>query len=58
MIFGNPELIYGNKQKIFSARDITKESRNVYRNKYLDVRGSGNMSGFALSGITLDIVEV
>ena len=58
MIFGNPELIYGNKQKIFSARDITKESRNVYRNKYLDVRGSGNMSGFALSGITLDISEV
>lgn len=58
MIFGNMELIYGNKRKIFFARDITKESRNVYRNKYLDIRGSGNMSGFTLNGITLDIVEV
>lgn len=58
MIFGNSELIYGSKRKIFSARDITKESRNVYRNKSLDIRGSGNMSGFALSSITLDIVEV
>ena len=57
-IYKNPEPIYGNHKKIFSRREVTKESRNVYRNKYLSIKGYGNAGGFILNGFVLDIVEV
>lgn len=58
MIFQNLTPIYGNRTKIFSRRDIIKESRNVYRSKYLTVEGRGSAGGFLLNGIALDLVEV
>jgi len=57
-IYMNPTPIYGNRTKIFSRRDIIKESRNVYRSKYLTVEGHGAAGGFLLNGIALDLVEV
>lgn len=57
-IYRNPAPIYNNHRKIFSRRDVTKESRNVYRDKYLSVRGHGSSGGFILNSIVLDIVEV
>lgn len=57
-IYQNPTPIYNNHQKIFSRREVTKESRNVYRDKYLSVQGHGSSGGFILNSIVLDIVEV
>ena len=36
---------------------VLAQNRNVYRNKYLDIRGSGS-GGIILNSITLDVVEV
>lgn len=57
-VFGNSESLYENTRKIFSRRDIIKESQNVYRSKFLDVRGYGMMGGFVLNSISLDLAEV
>ena len=58
LISQNLNPIYGNNTKIFSRRDIIKESRNVFRSKYLTVEGYGRAGGFLLNGLALDIVEV
>ena len=58
LIYKNPAPIYGNRTKIFNRSDIIKESRNVFRSKYLPVMGQGSAGGFVLNGIALDIVEV
>lgn len=58
LIYQNPAPIYGNRTKIFNRRDIIKESRNVFRSKYLAVEGNGSSCGFVLNGIALDLVEV
>lgn len=58
LIYQNLEPIYGNKTKIFTRRDIIRESRNVFRSKYLTVEGYGMSGGFLLNGISLDLVEV
>ena len=47
-----------NREKIFSRRTIMKESRNVFRSKYLDIRGAGNAGGIILQEIMLEIAEV
>lgn len=57
-VYWNPEPIYHNPTPIFSRRVYTKESRNVYRNKFLPVRGYGSLGGFILNDITLDVAEV
>lgn len=51
-------VLNGNRDKIFSRRTIMKESRNVFRSKYLDIRGEGNAGGIILQEIMLEIAEV
>ena len=58
LIYDNMEPIYGNKVKIFTVQTIIKESRNVFRSKFLDLRGRGEMGGFVLNHIIMDIAEV
>lgn len=57
-IFDNLEPIYGNTKKIFGRLTMIKSSLNVYRNKFIDIRGFGSSGGFLLNGIILDIAEV
>jgi hypothetical protein len=58
MIYRNTNMIYGNGKSIFEPRTIIKESRNVFRSKFIDVKGSGAMGGFVLNSIIMDIAEV
>ena len=58
MIYENLAQIYGNKQKLFSHPSIIAESRNVYRNKFIDIGGQGVMSGVVFNSVVLDIAEV
>ena len=58
LIYDNQDLIYGNEELIFKPQTIIKESRNVFRSKFLDVRGYGSMGGFVLNSIIMDIAEV
>lgn len=58
MIYENLTQIYGNKQKLFSHPSIIAESRNVYRNKFIDIGGQGVMSGVVFNSVVLDIAEV
>ena len=37
---------------------MIKSSVNVYRNKFIDLKGFGSSGGFLLNGIILDIAEV
>ena len=57
-VYGNMEMVYGNTEKVFSRHTIIKESRNVFRSKYIDVKGYGSMGGLILNSIVLDIAEV
>lgn len=57
-IWQNPEPIYENKKKIYTTHTMIKESRNVYRSKYLSLSGRGSGGGFELNGIIMDIAEV
>lgn len=57
-IFENLAPIYGNSQKIFGRLTMIAESRNVFRSKFIDIRGNGSGGGFFLNGIILDIAEV
>lgn len=57
-IFENLEPIYGNPQKIFSRPTIIKESRNVFRSRFIDVGGRGSVGGVVFVAVTLDIAEV
>lgn len=56
--FDNVNFIFGNDAKIFSQPTFIKESRNIYRSKFLDVKGFGEGGGFLLNSITLDLAEV
>lgn len=57
-IFENLEPIYGNPQKIFSRPTIIKESRNVFRSRFIDVGGRGSVGGVVFVAVILDIAEV
>lgn len=57
-IFDNFEPIYGNPQPIFSKPTFIRESRNVFRSKFLDIGGNGALGGIIFNAITLDIAEV
>ena len=56
-IYENSQLIYGNENAIYNRPSILKESRNVYRNKYMDIKGTGKQS-MILNSVTLTLVEV
>lgn len=58
LIYDNEELIYEEDSMIFKPQTVIKESRNVFRSKFLDVKGSGSMGGFVLNAIFMDIAEV
>ena len=57
-VFDNLEPICGNTKKIFGRLTMIKSSVNVYRNKFIDLKGFGSSGGFLLNGIILDIAEV
>ena len=57
-VYDNPMPLYKSTKKIFERHTIIKESRNVYRGKFIDLSGYGTMGGFMLNGIILDIAEV
>ena len=50
--------VYGNTSPVLTRQTYVKESRNVYRSRFLDIRGEGSTGGFLLNGIVFDIVEV
>ena len=58
LIYQNTNMIHGNSKPIFEMRTIIKESRNVFRSKFIDVKGSGSMGGFILNSIMMDLAEV
>ena len=57
-IYENLTPLSGNTQKIFGHPTIIKESRNVYRNKFLDIGGRGATGGVIFNTIIMDLVEV
>lgn len=58
LVYNNINYVYGNTAKIFNTPSIIKESRNVFRSRFLDIGGSGSGGGFVLNSITMDIAEV
>lgn len=50
-------IISENSEPIYTRQTFIKESRNVYRSKFLSVGGFG-MGGFILNSIIMDIAEV
>ena len=57
-VFTNKRKIYGNPTPIYNRPTVVKESRNVYRNKFLDIGGRGSGGGVIFNSIILDVVEV
>ncbi len=57
-IFRNEQFLEANQHKIFSNNTFERVSKNVYRNKFLDVQGHGQGGRFILQSIILDVVEV
>lgn len=57
-VWENFDPIYGNPKPIFSKPTFIRESRNVFRNKFLDIGGRGSMGGIIFSTIILDLAEV
>ena len=57
-VFEDTTPVYGDEEKIFEWVTMNKENRNIYRHKFIDVRGHGSNGGFLLYRIILDIAEV
>ena len=57
-MYDNITPMFGNNTPLFTRQTYIKESRNVYRSKFLSVTGQGSAGGFLLNGIVFDIVEV
>ena len=57
-MYDNITPMFGNNTPLFTKQTYIKESRNVYRSKFLTVTGQGSAGGFLLNGIVFDIVEV
>jgi len=57
-VFGNTHRVFGNPTPIFNRPTVVKESRNVYRNKFLDIGGTGEEGGVIFNAIIFDLVEV
>ena len=58
IIFRNVEMIDDNRYKLFANDTFEIISRNVYRNKYLDVAGRGEGGRFILQSVIMDVAEV
>lgn len=57
-IYEDEDPIYSNPKPIFTRPTVLVENRNVYRNKFLDIRGSGNSGGIILNAIMMTVAEV
>ena len=57
-VFDNVSPVFENDEKVFNRQTFIKESRNVFRAKFLDIKGFGEGGGFLLNRITFDVVEV
>lgn len=57
-IFRSKKIFSDNRQKLFANNTLESISRNVFRNKFLDVGGQGHGGRFILQSIILDVVEV
>ena len=57
-VFEDTTPVYGDEEKIFEWVTMVKENRNIYRHKFIDIRGHGSKGGFLLYRIILDIAEV
>ena len=56
--FDNTEPVFGNENKLFSRQTYIKQRRQIFRSKFLDIKGNGSLGGFLLNSIIIDIVEV
>lgn len=57
-VYENLSPIFEGNQKIFSSPTVIKESRNVFRSRFIDIGGSGTSGGMIFNSIILDIAEV
>ena len=57
-IYENLSPIYGNRRKLFGHPTFIKESRNVFRSRFIDVSGQGSGGGVIFNSIIMDIAEV
>lgn len=57
-VYGNIAPVYSNPTPVFSRPTILVENRNVYRNKFLDIRGNGSGGGITFNAITMTVAEV
>ena len=57
-VWDNTSPVFENDEKVFCRPTFIKESRNVYRSKFLDIKGFGEGGGFLLNRIMFDVVEV
>ncbi len=58
IVYENDEAIFNNPKPIFNRPTILVERRNVYRNKFLDIKGSGIGGGLIFNEIFMTIAEV
>jgi hypothetical protein len=57
-VYQNPELLYHNRTKLWSVRDLMTDNRCVVRGKRIELRGHGSNGAFLLNSINMDVVEV
>ena len=50
--------LYENYTPVLKRQTYIKVSKNLYRSKFLDIRGAGSTGGFLLNGIVMEIAEV
>ena len=50
--------LYENYTPVLKRQTYIKVSKNIYRSKFLDIRGAGSTGGFLLNGIVMEIAEV
>ncbi|WP_110953043.1 hypothetical protein [Anaerosinus massiliensis] len=58
LIYENNDLIYNNDSLLYPIVSQFGNTRCVYRNRYLDIKGKGSGSGIIFNKIMFDIVEV
>ena len=58
LIYRNKDSVFSNPNPIFNRPTILVESRNVYRHKFLDIKGSGSGGGIIFNEIIMTLAEV